>query len=69
MQATVREIEKTMGTVRGVQKRGEISEYYREIVERRDRLVKDVDDFVASAVVLYDQMNRGGPAGNAVVMH
>ena len=34
-----------------------------------DRLVKDVDDFVASAVVLYDQMNRGGPAGNAVVMH
>ncbi|EEC8668642.1 Rha family transcriptional regulator, partial [Escherichia coli] len=21
------------------------------------------------AVVLYDQMNRGGPAGNAVVMH
>ncbi|EEC8078961.1 TPA: Rha family transcriptional regulator, partial [Escherichia coli] len=24
---------------------------------------------VASAVVLYDQMNRGGPAGNAVVMH
>ncbi|EEC8205389.1 Rha family transcriptional regulator, partial [Escherichia coli] len=25
--------------------------------------------FVASAVVLYDQMNRGGPAGNAVVMH
>ncbi|EFA8399543.1 Rha family transcriptional regulator, partial [Escherichia coli] len=20
-------------------------------------------------VVLYDQMNRGGPAGNAVVMH
>ncbi|EEZ6826617.1 Rha family transcriptional regulator, partial [Escherichia coli] len=44
-------------------------EYYREIVERRDRLVKDVDDFVASAVVLYDQMNRGGPAGNAVVMH
>ncbi|EHH5059280.1 Rha family transcriptional regulator, partial [Escherichia coli] len=22
-----------------------------------------------SAVVLYDQMNRGGPAGNAVVMH
>ncbi len=26
-------------------------------------------DFVASAVVLYDQMNRGGPAGNAVVMH
>ncbi|EMM4095501.1 Rha family transcriptional regulator, partial [Escherichia coli] len=34
-----------------------------------DRLVKDVDDFVASAVVLYDQMNRGGSAGNAVVMH
>ncbi|EON7426691.1 Rha family transcriptional regulator, partial [Escherichia coli] len=23
----------------------------------------------ASAVVLYDQINRGGPAGNAVVMH
>ncbi len=49
--------------------RSHSSEYYREIVERRDRLVKDVDDFVASAVVLYDQMNRGGPAGNAVVMH
>ncbi|MDA6890310.1 Rha family transcriptional regulator, partial [Escherichia coli] len=49
--------------------RSHSSEYYREIVERRDRLVKDVDDFVASAVVLYDQMNRGGSAGNAVVMH
>ena len=62
-------IEKAMPPLLVARMRSHSSEYYREIVERRDRLVKDVDDFVASAVVLYDQMNRGGPAGNAVVMH
>ena len=61
--------EKAMPPLLVARMRSHSSEYYREIVERRDRLVKDVDDFVASAVVLYDQMNRGGPAGNAVVMH
>ena len=44
-------------------------EYHRELVERRERLVKDIDEFVAAAIVLFDQMNRGGPAGNAVVAH
>ena len=31
--------------------------------------MKDIDEFVAAAIVLFDQMNRGGPAGNAVVAH
>ncbi|EFK2302695.1 Rha family transcriptional regulator, partial [Escherichia coli] len=26
-------------------------------------------DFVAVAIAGFNQMNRGGPAGNAVVMH
>ncbi|EEZ2673995.1 toxin YdaT family protein, partial [Escherichia coli] len=69
MQALLPAIEKAMPPLLVARMRSHSSEYYREIVERRDRLVKDVDDFVASAVVLYDQMNRGGPAGNAVVMH
>lgn len=69
IQALLPAIEKAMPPLLVARMRSHSSEYYREIVERRDRLVKDVDDFVASAVVLYDQMNRGGPAGNAVVMH
>ncbi|EFJ4038442.1 Rha family transcriptional regulator [Escherichia coli] len=69
MQALLPAIEKAMPPLLVARMRSHSSEYYREIVERRDLLVKDVDDFVASAVVLYDQMNRGGPAGNAVVMH
>ncbi|EHM8973301.1 Rha family transcriptional regulator, partial [Escherichia coli] len=27
------------------------------------------DDFVAVAIAGFNQMNRGGPAGNALVMH
>ncbi|HFK4753575.1 TPA: Rha family transcriptional regulator, partial [Escherichia coli] len=27
------------------------------------------DDFIAVAIAGFNQMNRGGPAGNAVVMH
>ncbi|EKP3526566.1 Rha family transcriptional regulator [Escherichia coli] len=69
LQALLPAIEKAMPPVLVARMRSHSSEYYREIVERRDRLVKDVDDFVASAVVLYDQMNRGGPAGNIVVVH
>ncbi|EHM4464104.1 Rha family transcriptional regulator [Escherichia coli] len=69
LQALLPAIEKAMPPVLVARMRSHSSEYYREIVERRDRLVKDVDDFVALAVVLYDQVNRGGPAGNAVVMH
>ncbi len=45
------------------------SAYFRELVETRERLVRDADDFVAVAIAGFNQMNRGGPAGNAVVMH
>ncbi|MCZ6217745.1 toxin YdaT family protein [Escherichia coli] len=36
---------------------------------RRERLVRDADDFVAVAIAGFNQMNRGGPAGNAVAVH
>lgn len=42
---------------------------FRELVETRERLVRDADDFVAVAIAGFNQMNRGGPAGNAVVVH
>lgn len=35
----------------------------------RERLVRDADDFVAVAIAGFNQMNRGGPAGNAVAVH
>ncbi|MCZ9193752.1 Rha family transcriptional regulator, partial [Escherichia albertii] len=35
----------------------------------RERLVRDADDFIAVAIAGFNQINRGGPAGNAVVMH
>ena len=55
MQALLPAIEKAMPPLLVARMRSHSSEYYREIVERRDRLVKDVDDFVASAVVFYEQ--------------
>ncbi|EGB7359353.1 Rha family transcriptional regulator [Escherichia coli] len=69
LQALLPAIEKAMPPVLVARMRSHSSEYYREIVERRDRLVKDVDDYVASVIVWYDQVNRGGPAGNAVAVH
>lgn len=69
LQALLPAIEKAMPTLLVARMRSHSSQHFKEIVERRDRLVKDVDDFVASAIVGYDQMNRGGPAGNAVVTH
>lgn len=49
--------------------RSHSSAYFRELVETRERLVRDADDFVAVAIAGFNQMNRGGPAGNAVVVH
>ncbi|EGY1214169.1 Rha family transcriptional regulator, partial [Escherichia coli] len=40
-----------------------------ELVETRERLVRDADDFVAVAIAGFNQMNRGGPAGNIVAVH
>ena len=69
IQALLPAIEKAMPPPLVAWMRSHSSEYHREIVERRERLVKDIDEFVASAIVLFDQMNRGGPAGNSVAVH
>lgn len=49
--------------------RSHSSAYFRELVETRERLVRDADDFVAVAIAGFNQMNRGGPAGNIVAVH
>ncbi|HHI1585456.1 TPA: toxin YdaT family protein [Escherichia coli] len=69
IQALLPAIEKAMPPPLVARMRSHSSEYHWELVERRERLVKDIDEFVAAAIVLFDQMNRGGPAGNAVVAH
>ncbi|HAW5768293.1 TPA: Rha family transcriptional regulator [Escherichia coli] len=69
IQALLPAIERAMPPPLVAWMRSHSSEYHRELVERRDRLVKDIDDFVASAIVMFDQMNRGGPAGNSVAVH
>ncbi|WP_137647832.1 toxin YdaT family protein [Escherichia albertii] len=38
-------------------------------IEKAMPLVRDADDFIAVAIAGFNQINRGGPAGNAVVMH
>ncbi|WP_096942586.1 toxin YdaT family protein, partial [Escherichia coli] len=69
MQALLPAIEKAMPPLLVARMRSHSSEYYREIVERRDRLVKDVDDFVAAAIAWGTLTNSGGQPGNAVVVH
>ncbi|EJT1819967.1 Rha family transcriptional regulator [Escherichia coli] len=69
IQALLPAIEKAMPPPLVARMRGHSSAYFRELVETKERLVKDIDDFVASAIVLFDQMNRGGPAGNTLAVH
>ncbi|MBZ9148224.1 Rha family transcriptional regulator [Escherichia coli] len=69
MQALLPAIEKAMPPLMVARMRSHSSAYFRELVETKERLVKDIDDFVASAIVLFDQMNRGGPAGNTLAVH
>ncbi|GDV33114.1 toxin YdaT family protein [Escherichia coli] len=69
IQALLPAIEKAMPPLLVARMRSHSSEYYREIVERRDRLVKDVDDFVAVAIAWGTLTNSAGQPGNAVVVH
>ncbi|EGF4707656.1 Rha family transcriptional regulator [Escherichia coli] len=69
IQALLLAIEKAMPPPLVARMRSHSSAYFRELVETKERLVKDIDDFVASAIVLFDQMNRGGPAGNTLAVH
>ncbi|EPX3440754.1 toxin YdaT family protein [Escherichia coli] len=69
IQALLPAIEKAMPPPLVARMRSHSSAYFRELVETKERLVKDIDDFVASAIVLFDQMNRGGPAGNTLAVH
>ncbi|EEY1822568.1 Rha family transcriptional regulator [Escherichia coli] len=69
IQALLPAIEKAMRPPLVARMRSHSSAYFRELVETKERLVKDIDDFVASAIVLFDQMNRGGPAGNTLAVH
>ncbi|EET4732695.1 Rha family transcriptional regulator [Escherichia coli] len=69
IQALLPAIEKAMPPPLVARMRSHSSAYFRELVETKERLVKDIDDFVASAIVLFEQMNRGGPAGNTLAVH
>ncbi|HFO9404415.1 TPA: toxin YdaT family protein [Escherichia coli] len=69
IQALLPAIEKAMPPPLVARMRSHSSAYFRELVETKERLVKDIDDFVASAIVLFDQMNCGGPAGNTLAVH
>lgn len=69
IQALLPAIEKAMPPPLVARMRSHSSVYFRELLETQEQLVKDIDDFVASAIVLFDQMNRGGPAGNTLAVH
>ncbi|WP_348897397.1 toxin YdaT family protein [Escherichia coli] len=69
IQALLPAIEKAMPPLLVARMRSHSSAWFRELVETRERLVRDADDFVAVAIAGFNQMNRGGPTGNALVMH
>ncbi|EFK6635920.1 Rha family transcriptional regulator, partial [Escherichia coli] len=58
IQALLPAIEKAMPPPLVARMRSHSSVYFRELLETQEQLVKDIDDFVASAIVLFDQMNR-----------
>ncbi|EKP6457267.1 Rha family transcriptional regulator, partial [Escherichia coli] len=61
IQALLPAIEKAMPPLLVARMRSHSSAYFRELVETRERLVRDADDFVAVAIAGFNQMNRGGP--------
>ncbi|HFH1161318.1 TPA: toxin YdaT family protein [Shigella sonnei] len=69
IQALLPAIERAMPPSLVARMRSHSSAYFRELVETHERLVRDADDFVAVAIAGFNQMNRGGPAGNAVAVH
>ncbi|OVC27397.1 Rha family transcriptional regulator [Escherichia coli] len=69
MQALLPAIEKAMPPLLVARMRSHSPDFYREIVERRDRPVTDVDEFVAAANPWGTLTNSGGQPGNRVVVH
>ncbi|EAB6084812.1 TPA: toxin YdaT family protein [Shigella flexneri] len=69
IQALLPAIEKAMPPPLVAWMRSHSSAYFRELVETHERLVRDADELVAVVIAGFNQMNRGGPAGNAVVVH
>ncbi|EHX2160769.1 toxin YdaT family protein [Escherichia coli] len=69
IQALLPAIEKAMPLPLVAWMRSHSSDYFRELVDTHERLVRDADELVAVVIAGFNQMNRGGPAGNAVVAH
>ncbi|EMB7579646.1 Rha family transcriptional regulator [Escherichia coli] len=69
IQALLPAIEKAMPPPLVARMRSHSSAYFRELVEAHERLVRDADELVAVVIAGFNQMNRGGPAGNSVVVH
>lgn len=69
IQALLPAIEKAMPPPLVARMRSHSSAYFRELVETHERLVRDADELVAVVIAGFNQMNRGSPAGNIVVVH
>ena len=69
IQALLPAIEKAMPPPLVAWMRSHSSDYFRELVDTHERLVRDADELVAVVIAGFNQMNRGGPAGNVVVAH
>ncbi|HBA8400151.1 TPA: Rha family transcriptional regulator, partial [Escherichia coli] len=69
IQALLPAIEKAMPPPLVAWMRSHSSAYFRELVETHERLVRDADELVAVVIAGFNQMNRGGPAGNIVAVH
>ena len=69
IQALLPAIEKAMPPPLVAWMRSHSSAYFRELVDTHERLVRDADELVAVVIAGFNQMNRGGPAGNSVVAH
>ena len=69
IQALLPAIEKAMPPPLVAWMRSHSSDYFRELVDTHERLVRDAGELVAVVIAGFNQMNRGGPAGNAVVAH
>lgn len=69
IQALLPAIEKAMPPPLVARMRSHSSAYFRELAEKHEQLVRDADELVAVVIAGFSQMNRGGPAGNAVAVH
>lgn len=69
LQALLPAIEKAMPVMIAARMRSYSSLTIREMLEQKERVDREIEALFGTVIALHDQVDNGGQAGNAVIMH